>query len=105
MLNKWIEEAPHFLHITSLGKILHKPRKPQGVVIYAEDDKPIITVNEVSDDEVINIFMDVHGKSSGIAWVASGQPGRPDDYHAGWEILANLPRTVDSLFQERDNAK
>jgi hypothetical protein len=76
------KERHHYLHITSDGKELHRPKNVQGLVIVAQDNKPILEIGEVSCIETINIFLSTVGECSGIVQGISEEAGK-------WEILAN----------------
>ena len=62
--------------VTTRGRVLNEG--DQGVIIVSEDEHPCMVVDEVSDDEVINLFIDCPEQSSGFQHL-----------HGCWQLLLN----------------
>jgi hypothetical protein len=55
------------LWVTATGEIVHHPENPQSVVIVDEDShEPLLSLSEVSDGGVVNLFIQTSPDSSGI---------------------------------------
>lgn len=76
--------------VTSLGKVLHQGNGNDGVVIVesnSENSKhmPILRIDEVSDDSVVNFFLEVPILSA--VRMSDDQPMKSGNTQ--WEILMN----------------
>lgn len=83
--------------VTATGAVLYAPANPQGlIVVEMEGHKPVLTVNEVSDDNVVNLFINVAEKADFIDNHGGGPDACPD--HASrYEILAVREHLADTV--------
>lgn len=68
--------------IDVLGNVLNTCQHPQGIIIVLEKERPlpIMKIDEVSDDEVVNLFISVAKGGSGI--IDNSNVGDPQSYAA-----------------------
>jgi hypothetical protein len=86
------------LQVATDGTIVHQPENPIGIVIVDEQDhSPILYISETSDDERINILLDVNRMARFIDNTQSDTESASQ-----YEIHAKRTDLADKTFQTPD---
>jgi hypothetical protein len=97
MHSRQISLATSF-QIATDGTVVHQPENPIGIVIVDEQDhSPILYISETSDDNRINIFLDVNRMTQFIDNTQSDTES-PSQY----EIHARRKDLADKTFRTPD---